>query len=114
MVNENRSTCCECTPLGETRFGEEHGRPSSLAIVEAVAAVEGITPTELDSLYETIDPESIDQLFTDSGDTSTPPIFLRLSIAGWNVFVRGDGVIRVCDPDQPTDPAPAFQKPLSD
>ncbi|WP_345779787.1 HalOD1 output domain-containing protein [Halosolutus halophilus] len=112
MATETRSTCCECTPVGETRFGEERGRPPSLAIVEAVAAVEGVAPTEFDPLYETIDPESIDQLFTDSGNTSTPASFLRLSVAGWNVFVRGDGVIRVCDPDQMTDPASAFHKPL--
>ncbi|WP_407075670.1 HalOD1 output domain-containing protein [Natronococcus wangiae] len=114
MANEKLSTCCECTPVGETRFGEKYGRQPPLAIIEAVAAVEGVAPTELDPIYDTIDLESIDQLFTDQDDTSTPPTFLRLSIAGWNVFVRGDGAIRVCDPDQPTDPAPAFQKSLSD
>lgn len=85
---------CECAPIGETRFGEECGRPPSLAIVEAVAAIEGITPEELDApLYHATDLESINQLFIDNNDTQTASIFLRLSIAGWTVFIRGDGII---------------------
>lgn len=47
MANKSRPICCECTPVGETRFGGERGRPPSQVIVEAVAAVEGIIPEEM-------------------------------------------------------------------
>jgi hypothetical protein len=114
MIKECRLRC-ECAPVAEMRFGEEHDQPPSLAIVEAMAAAEGVTPEELNPpLYHAADLESIDQLFFGNDRTQTNPDFLRLSIAGWTVFIRGDGIIRVCDPDQPTDPAPVFQKPLRD
>jgi hypothetical protein len=114
MVNENSRVCCECTPVGETRFGKERGRPPSLAIIEALAAIEDTAPEGLDPpLYDAIDLEAVDQLFTDSDNTPTSTIVLQFSIAGWNVFVRDDGVLRVCDPDRPTDPSPVFQRPLN-
>lgn len=114
MAHEESTPCCECTPVGETTFGDERDRRPSIAIIEAVAAAEGVAPTALDFIYETIDPEAIDQLFANVGDGSAPPVHLRLSVHGWNVFVRSDGTIRVCDPDRPTDSAPVFQKPLGD
>ncbi|PSP84646.1 hypothetical protein BRC83_05260 [Halobacteriales archaeon QS_1_68_17] len=98
--------------MGETRFSGESERSPSVAIIEAVAAAEGVPPGELDPLYETIDPDLMDRLLADRSDPSTPPKLIRFSFAGWNVFVRGDGVIRVCDPDRLTDPAPAFQKSI--
>lgn len=42
----------------------ETEKPSH-TVVETVADAEGIDPTELDPLYETIDPDSLDELFQD-------------------------------------------------
>jgi hypothetical protein len=102
---------CECTPVVGTRFEGEHGRPPSLAIIEAVAAAEGVSPMELDPLTDAIDLEAIDRLFTGPGSGTE---LLRFSVNGWDVFVRDDGALRVCDPNCVTDPAPVFEKPVCD
>ncbi|MFC7078039.1 HalOD1 output domain-containing protein [Haloarcula halophila] len=102
---------CECTPVVGTRFEGERGRPPSLAIIEAVAAAEGISPIELDPLSDEIDLESIDKLLT--GPDGTPNL-LHFSVNEWDVFVRDDGAIRVCDPNHVTDPEPVFEKPVCD
>lgn len=95
----------------ETRFEGEHGRSPSLAIIEGVAAAEGVSPMELDPVSDAIDLEAIDRLFT--GPNSGMG-FLRFSINEWDVFVRDDGALRVCDPNLVTDPAPVFEKPICD
>ncbi|SEH45380.1 hypothetical protein SAMN05192561_10218 [Halopenitus malekzadehii] len=102
---------CECTPVVGTRFEDERGRPPSLAIIEAVAAAEGVDPLELDVLSDTIDLESIDKLLKGSDGT---PIHIQFSVNEWDVFVRDDGAIRVCDSNQVTDPASVFEKPVRD
>ena len=103
----------ECTQMLETRFGGDSGRPPSVAVVEAVAAAEGVSPAELDPIYDDIDPGAIDRLFDGPSDDGTSTV-LRFSIDGWRVFVRGDGAIRVCDPDSPTDPGAVFEKAIDD
>lgn len=113
MTDQAVNCRCECTPVLETRFGGEGDRLPSVAVVEAVAAAEDVAPAELDPMYDEIDPEAIDRLFT-GGSDGRPSAILRFSVSGWRVFVRGDGAIRVCDPDRPSDPAPAFEKAISD
>jgi hypothetical protein len=113
MSTEKVTACCECTPVGETQFGEEDGRSASEAVVETIAAVEDVAPNELDPLHNTIDPESLDRLFRDT-ETSTSTKLVQFSVDGWNVFVRNDGAIRVCDTDRHSERAPAFQKPLDE
>lgn len=102
---------CECTPVVGTRFGGERGRPPSLAIIEAVAAAEGISPEELEPLSDWIDLDAVDKLLTGSNGTAN---ILRFPVNEWNVFVRGDGTIRVCNPNCVTDPAPVFEKSVCD
>ena len=97
----------------ETRFGGDSGRPPSVAVVEAVAAAEGVSPAELDPIYDDVDPEAIDQLLGGPSDDGTSAV-LRFSIDGWRVFVRDDGAIQVCDPDSPTDPGAVFEKATDD
>lgn len=102
---------CDCTPVVGTRFGGDNERSPSVAVIEAVAAAEGVAPTELDPTYDAIDPEALDRLLADQNDAS---MCVRFAVSGWNVFVRGDGALRVCDPDLQTGPAPVFDKPLAD
>lgn len=113
MTNEDQTMCCQCTPKLGTRFGGERSRPPSMAIIEAVAAAEGVTPAELDLLSDAINLEAIDQLLTSQDDMPTC-IHLRFLVGKWNVFVRSDGATRVGDPDRQTTSAPVFQKPLND
>jgi len=83
-------------------------------IVEAVAAAEDAAVTEVEPLYRTADPEAIDRLFDGDADTPGSPERLQLSLGGWNVFLRGDGAICVCDPENRSEPASPFEKPLAD
>lgn len=114
MVSEGDPICCTCVPVVGTRFGGERERKPSVAVIEAVAAAEGVAPTELDPLHERIDLDAVDQLFAGTGDAVDTSTFIRFSAAGWNVFVRGDGAIRVCDPDGQVEPTEVFEKPLCD
>lgn len=64
---------------------------------------------DLPSLHDSIDPDAIDQLFErQSGDADSTGGILCFTVNGWNVFVRDDGRIRVCDPTGPADPSPVF------
>lgn len=114
MSDQVVSFSCECTPVVESRFGDERSRSPSTAIIDAVAAAENVAPAELAPLYDEIDPETVDKLFAHGTHDSASPTLLRTTVAGWNVFVRGDGTVRVCDPDRLTDPEPVFDKALSD
>jgi len=46
-------------------------QPVSYTVISAVAEVEGCCPTDLPPLYDTIDADALDALF--SGETSCPP-----------------------------------------
>lgn len=69
---------------------------------------------ELDPLYDEFDPEALDQLFEPTGGTKQSAKICRVTVRGWNVFVRDDGAIRVCDPDRPAEPASVFERPHAD
>ncbi|MFH5802126.1 HalOD1 output domain-containing protein [Haladaptatus sp. CMAA 1911] len=77
-----------------TRFSRDE--PPSEAIVRALAVAEGVVPTELALLYESIDPEALDALFgtpiigqEDGGMT------VEFSVSGHRVIIRGDGSITI-------------------
>ena len=75
------TACCSCSPVVETRFSGNRGRSPSYAIIEAVAAADGIAPIELDSIYNDIDPEALDTLLEDQNNES---VCIRITINGWN------------------------------
>ena len=106
-----KPACCNSTPVVGTRFDGNGDRSPSTAIIEAVAAAEDVAPTELDPMYDALDPGALDTLLTEQHDAS---ICIRFTLNGWTVFVRGDGAIRVCEPTQHADPAPVFEKPIVD
>lgn len=98
---------CECTPVCDWEFDE--GTPPTEAVVQALAAVENAPTREIKSLNEVIDTESFNQLFRDHSDGS---VAVSFSIEGWNVFVRSDGFVRLCDSSQPAESAPVFERPM--
>ncbi|WP_323171847.1 HalOD1 output domain-containing protein [Natrialba sp. PRR66] len=84
----------------------------SQAIIEAIAAREGVAPTDIeppayDPLYAAINPEALDALFHSTGsgpDTttdgapssssqSTAPGHVRLEYEGYTVTVYSDGTV---------------------
>lgn len=103
---------CDCTPVCETRY-EGDGDPL-VTVVEALATVKGVDPLEMDPLYDVIDVEAVDRLLRSHGGSTGSTMVLRFSVDNWNVFIRGDGSIRVCDSDRSDESAPVFEKAISD
>lgn len=68
-------------------------------IVRRIADVEGVAPTALTPLYEVVDPDSLDSLFspTTTGERDRGRIAFRYN--GHVVSVGGDGRIDLDDPD---------------
>lgn len=63
----------------------------SRSVVETIAEVEGVSPTELTPpLYEVVDPEALDDLFAASS-----PGRVEFSYKSYEVTVDGDGVVEV-------------------
>lgn len=100
MVNTSLKVYRGCTPVVDT-YARKDG---SLAvdIIEAVAHAAGVDPNDLPPMFEFINPDAIDDLFLPGGDAMNSPI-LSFQFEHWNVFVSGDGHIRVCDAAQPTE-----------
>lgn len=64
-------------------------------------------PADLPPLYERIDPAALDHLFRRTEDDDAD-LLVEFSVDEWNVFVRGDGRVRVCDATKSTRPTPVF------
>lgn len=86
----------------------DRGGPKSLAetLIGALAQAEGVSATALPPVYDAIDLDAIRQLF-DRQDADTGAV-LGFTFNDWNVFVRTDGRIRVCDGTTDTTPEPVF------
>lgn len=109
MTSGKLTLSLECTPVVDTHWEPENGETLAAVIAEAVAAAEGVDATELPPLYDVIDTDALNQLFSDEkGRVGTPAMF-SFCIENWNVFVNADGRIRVCDATEPTEPAPLFE-----
>ena len=75
----------------------------SEAVVDAVATLDGVSPTELAPLYDAVEPDALDALF-EHADRQGRPGDQRLcfAYAGYDVTVCGDGTVSV----SPTSTAP--------
>lgn len=74
----------------------EHGTPST-AVIYAIAEREGVDPTDLDRpLYEVLDPEAMDALFSES-DSSVGQLQFRY--LGYEVRLTSNGSVQVSEPD---------------
>lgn len=102
-----------CTPVVDAEYRPEEDRSPAEAVVNALAEATGSDRLELPPLYEFVDPEALDQLFTQHNSTVNADALLGFTMETWNVFVREDGRIRVCDATQPTDPEPVFDAPTA-
>lgn len=66
--------------------------PVSMAVVEAVAAREGVDPVELSPpLNDAIDPDALDSLFSSRADESAGIESLQFEFCGYTVTLSGDG-----------------------
>lgn len=102
-----------CTPVVDAEYGTEGDRSPAEVIVEAVATAAGVDPLELPPLYDSVDLDAIDTLFARHDGAADGGTLLSFKIDTWNVFVRADGRIRVCDATRPMDPEPVFESGVS-
>ena len=68
-------------------------RPPSIAVIEAVAAIRGLEPLDLDiTLYDFVDPDALDRLFLEQkgGDLE-----VELHLDGFLVTIRSDGHLSI-------------------
>lgn len=97
-----------CTPVVDAYYGSSNDRSPSEVIVEALAEAAGIDPLELPPLYEFVDTDALNALFDRHDGAEDAGALLSFTVDTWNVFVRADGRIRVCDATRPTEPEPIF------
>lgn len=100
---------CGCKPIVDAEYGSESDRSPAEVVVEALAEAAEIDPIDLPPLYEVVDLDALDQLFRERSGASHANTLLSFRVETWNVFVRADGRVRVCDSTQPTDPEPVFE-----
>lgn len=103
-----------CRPVVETEFRVDGSRSLTEALVEAVAEAEGVDSIELPPLYETIDLDTLSQLFTKGSQTAEKEILLGLRIDTWNVFISSDRRILVCDATESIALEPVFETGIAD
>lgn len=84
----SRVTYDEAT--GAYRVDRDTGEPLSTNVVLSVAAIEGVQPTHLPPLANTIDPDALDSLFGCSNDA-----ILSFSYAGYRVTLDAIGSLEV-------------------
>ena len=71
-----------------------HQVPASEAVVERIAKCEGVEPTELPPLYETVDPDALNSLVSHArGGKAT--LRLRFRYFSYEVTVTEEGVIHL-------------------
>ena len=100
-----------CTPVVDSQYGPESDRSPAEVIIDALAEAAGVDPLELPPLYEFVDGDALDSLFEEHDGASDAEALLSFRVEHWNVFVRADGRVRICDGSQPTDPKPVFESP---
>lgn len=78
-----------------TRYDQEE--PPSLAVVRAIAAIEGTDAMELDvPLYGAVDPDALDRLLGDP-DRNGHGLLVAFALEGYRISVHGDGIITIRD-----------------
>lgn len=80
------------------RMGREETptKPPSIAVVEAVAAENGVEPAELDCiLADVIDPVALDALFASTPDRRRDSGVVEFPFCDCAVTVRADGTVDV-------------------
>ena len=98
-----------CTPIIDAEYEKGSGKSPTEAIIEALAEAEGVSTTDLPPLYDAIDPDALDQMFKNHTGASDAEATLCFRFDTWNIFVRADGLIRICDATQHVDPALIFE-----
>jgi hypothetical protein len=98
-----------CVPVVDAWYDADDEQPLADVLVETIAGAAGTDPAELPPLYEAIDLDALTQLFERHDGATEADAMLSFTFETWNVFVQGDGRIRVCDATRRTVPEPVFR-----
>lgn len=102
-----------CTPVVDAQYDHETDSSVTEAIIWALADAVGVDPTDFPPLFDYVDPDALDALCDPSDGVTDEATVLSFQVDTWNVFVRSDGRIQICDATQPTDPEPVFASPIA-
>lgn len=97
-----------CTPVKALEYRPNEDRSLTETIVTAVADLEDISPLDLPPLYEATDPEVLHQLIENFEASKGQRTVICFEYRDWNIFVRNDGCIEVCDAADQRSPCPVF------
>jgi hypothetical protein len=97
-----------CTPVVDVTYDEQSPELPTKVLVDAIAEANNSNPVEMPPLYEFVDPDMIEHLLEQRDNQPEREMILGFTVESWNVFVRSDGRIRICDGTQHTDPQPVF------
>lgn len=87
-----RSTDSDDT-VDVSRGWDRIGRSPSIAVVEEIAALRDVEPTDLDIvLYDSVDPEALDRLFLEQ---QTIDMEATLDLDDYRVIVRSNGTLSI-------------------
>lgn len=71
-------------------------------VVDAVADLEGVSPTSLDPLYDTIDPDALDSIVRSAVSRPSPgEVAVTVRYEGYAVTVHGYGVVEIAPERSP-------------
>lgn len=73
---------------------DESTTPPSLALVATLSTALDAEPTEIDPLYETVDPDAIDELLTEP-DPSADPVTVSFHIERYEARLSSTGLIHL-------------------
>lgn len=102
----------ECRPVVDAQCELGDGASVTAAIATALADAVGIDPLDLPPLHDYVNTDLVDAMVGRTGRRAGNETVLSFQVDTWNVFVRSDGRIRVCDGTQETDPEPVFESAL--
>lgn len=91
IKTDDSSSELTLSTTAEWEHGTEH--TPVYAVVTAVADASGMDIAELPPLYEAIDPEALNDLFTARSEPAVGQVSFQY--AGYDVVVRGSGVVEV-------------------
>ncbi|SDR41457.1 HalOD1 output domain-containing protein [Natronobacterium texcoconense] len=89
-------------PSSKDRSTADGSGTPSQAIIDAVAAREGvdateIAPPEYEPLYSVVNPEALDDLFSTAASEAQRDAVVAFEYEGYDVVVRGDGRVDVSE-----------------
>ncbi|WP_435096627.1 HalOD1 output domain-containing protein [Halorubrum sp. N11] len=90
-------------------YSAESDRSPVEATIEARSEAAEVDTLELPPIDDFVDPDAINQLFGKHSGASKAENLVSSQVNTWNVFIRNDGRIRICDNTQLTDPEPVFE-----